>query len=245
MTDIIKAMNIKAILMGEKGIRKFIMMIFGVLLIGLGVSVFTYSDLGVDPFTSMNMAISAKLGMSFGFYQMCINIVILAFVALFAKRLISIGTVVNMICVGYICEFFTSVFSSFFPGQNTLAVRIILMLLGVAVLSLGASMYFTSDLGVAPYDATGFILDDKTKIDYKWCRVITDLVCAAVGFLFAGPVGIGTIVTAFMMGPVVSFFNKNVSKKLLNVKVREPVMRFYNFKSIGGKIVAANGRFVS
>lgn len=245
MVNIIKALNIKTVLSNDKGIRKFIMMIFGVLLIGFGVSVFSYSDMGVDPFTSMNMAISAKTGISFGFYQMCINIIILVFIAVFAKKLISIGTVFNMLSVGYICELFTAIFNNFLPQQNSQTVKIILMIFGVCILSLGASLYFTSDLGVAPYDAIGFVLNDKSKIAYKWCRVITDLVCAVIGFIFAGPVGAGTIVTAFMMGPVISFFNKNVSEKLLNMNIRMPVMRFYNLKAIGGGVVAANGRFAS
>lgn len=82
-------------------------------------------------------------------------------------------------------------------------------------------MYFTSNLGVAPYDATGFVLDDRTKIKYKWCRVITDLTCTAVGFAFGGPVGIGTVVSAFMMGPVVAFLTSMCRKNCLPQKCRD------------------------
>ena len=170
---------------------------------------------------------------------------ILIAIAFLGRHLIGFGTVVNMVGVGYICEFFTSLYDAHLPVEKSLALRLVLMLFGVIFLSLAASMYFTSNLGVAPYDATGFVLDDRTKIKYKWCRVITDLICTAVGFAFGGPVGIGTVVTAFMMGPVVAFFNKHVSEKLLAAKMPRLVVRVYDLRRFGGGVISSNGKFAA
>lgn len=70
MAEIIRSMNLVSVFKQEKGAKRFFMMIFSILLMGFGISLFSYSDMGVDPFTSMNMAISGKIGISFGFYQM-------------------------------------------------------------------------------------------------------------------------------------------------------------------------------
>ena len=236
MAEIIRSMNLVSVFKQEKGVKRFFMMIFSILLMGFGISLFSYSDMGVDPFTSMNMAISGKIGISFGFYQMCINCVILIAIAFLGRHLIGFGTVVNMVGVGYICEFFTSLYDAHLPLEKSFALRLVLMLFGVIFLSLAASMYFTSNLGVAPYDATGFILDDRTKIKYKWCRVITDLICTAVGFAFGGPVGIGTVVT---------FFNKHVSEKLLAAKMPRLVVRVYDLRRFGGGVISSNGKFAA
>lgn len=245
MSDIIKSMNLKTIAKSEKGLKRFFMMLVSIVLMGFGVSLFSYSDMGVDPFTSMNMAISSKLGMGFGFYQMCVNCVILLAIVFLGKHLVSIGTVVNMIFVGYVCEFFTNIYADYLPTEKSLVMRIVFMLGGIILLSLAASMYFTSKLGVAPYDAIGFVLNDKTILKYKWCRIITDLICTAIGFAFGGPVGIGTVITAFLMGPVVSFFNKNVSEKLLSAKLSDMVVRVYDLTSFGGGVISANGKFAA
>lgn len=247
MAKILKNMNPITIYKSENGARRIIMMLSSILLMGFGISVFSYADLGVDPFTAMNMAVSAKLGLGFGFYQMLVNAVLLVFVAISAKKLINIGTVVNMIGVGYVCEFFTKLYDRFLPSPEALAVKLILMLSGVVLLSLAASLYFTSSLGVAPYDATGFVLNEKSKLPYKWCRVVTDLVCTAIGFAFAGPVGIGTVVTAFCMGPIVSFFDQHVSARLLQARFVKPrlTVRFYDFSRVGGTFISPNGRFAA
>lgn len=247
MKALLKQINPIEIYKSERGLRRVCMMLASVLLMGFGVSVFSLSDLGVDPFTAMNMAVSAKLGLSFGFYQMLVNSVLLCLVLFCSKKLVNLGTLFNMVGVGYVCEFFTGLYARFVPTPSFLPVKILLMLSGVLLLSLAASMYFTAALGVSPYDAMGFVLEEKTPIQYKWCRVLTDIVCTVVAFLFAGPVGIGTVVTAFCMGPIVSFFNKAVSEKLLyahGFKIRL-VVRFYDFSRVGGTFISPNGRFAA
>ena len=64
MAEIIRSMNLISVFKQEKGAKRFFMMIFSILLMGFGISLFSYSDMGVDPFTSMNMAISGKIGIS-------------------------------------------------------------------------------------------------------------------------------------------------------------------------------------
>ncbi len=217
-------------------------MFMSILLMGFAVSVFSYSGMGVDPFTALNMSISELLGISFGFLQMCVNGAVLVIVALTAKRLISVGTVVNMVGVGYVCEFFTSIYDQLLPQENPFAVRLVLMAIGVFLLSLSASLYFNCNVGVSPYDALGFVMEEKTKLKYRWCRVATDLACTLVAFLLGGPIGIGTVVTAFFMGPVISFCDNTISKKVLSAKysfVRHfTVIRYYDLGYIQGNRVA-------
>lgn len=241
MAKILNQMNPINILSQKDGAKRMAIMFMSILLMGFAVSVFSYSGMGVDPFTALNMSISEKIGVSFGFFQMCVNGAVLVAVAFAAKRLISIGTVVNMVGVGYVCEFFTKIYDQFLPQENTFIVRLVLMAIGVFLLSLSASLYFNCNLGVSPYDALGFVMEEKTKLKYKWCRVATDLVCTAVAFLLGGPIGIGTVVTAFFMGPVVSLCDNAISKKVLEAKYKFvkhfTVIRYYDLSYIQGSHV--------
>lgn len=242
MAKILKQMNPIKLISQKDGAKRMAIMFMSILLMGFAVSVFSYSGMGVDPFTALNMSISAKLGISFGFLQMCVNGVVLVLVALTADRLINVGTIVNMVGVGYVCEFFTSIYNQFLPQENPFAVRLVLMALGVFLLSLSASLYFNCNVGVSPYDALGFVMEEKTKLKYRWCRVVTDLICTGVAFLLGGPIGIGTVVTAFFMGPVISFCDNSISKKVLQAKYNFlrhfTVIRYYDLSYIQGNRVA-------
>ncbi len=238
MAQILKQMNPISIIAQKHGIKRLGIMTMSIFLMGFAVSVFSYSGMGVDPYTALNMSISEKLGISFGFWQMCLNGAILVVVAFVSQKLISVGTVFNMIGVGYVCEFFTNIYDTILPAEKSLAVKILCMALGVFLLSLSASLYFNCRLGVSPYDALGFVMEEKTKLKYKWCRVATDLICTASAILMGGPVGVGTVVTAFFMGPVVSFCDTAISQKVMKHRFKFlrnfTVIRYYDYGYLQG-----------
>ena len=212
--------------------RRIVISLFSIIIMGLGISLFSVSGFGVDPFTSMNMNIASALNLRFGTYQLIVNAVILLYVILVAHRgLVGIGTVFNMVGCGYACEFFQNIFEPFAQQNYTMPFRISLLIIGIITLCFACSLFFTANVGVGPYDAIGFMLSRGIKLSHKWVRVITDVTVIMIGLaisgglaaLFSGDfeniknIGIGTIITAFCMGPLVNVFNKTISAKILNV----------------------------
>ncbi|MBQ1575923.1 MAG: hypothetical protein IIZ83_03090 [Oscillospiraceae bacterium] len=108
-----------------------------------------------------------------------------------------------------------------------LGVRFLILALAVVIMCLASAFYFTSDLGVSTYDAVALIWSEKqSRIPFSVCRVITDLVCVLAGVALClaagfslrritGEVGIGTIITAFFMGPLIQLFNVRVARPFL------------------------------
>lgn len=90
--------------------------------------------------------------------------------------------------------------------------------LAVLVTALGASLYQTADLGIAPYDYLSLGLRDYTHFQYFGCRVFTDAFCALLCWLLGGLVGLGTLICAFCLGPFIQFFNGLVSERVLQYK---------------------------
>lgn len=87
---------------------------------------------------------------------------------------------------------------------------------GVVVTSLGVSMYQLSRQGVAPYDSISLIMTERCpKISYFWHRISNDALCALICWLAGGIVGLGTLVSAFGLEPVVQFFDTYFTSKLL------------------------------
>lgn len=200
------------------------MMVAGILLIGISVGLLRLAAFGVDPFSCMNMGISGFLGMSFGNWQLIANILLLIVVFFTARSFIGLGTVVNMVFVGYIADFVCWLAQD--AGmESPLALRIALLLVGIVMTCAGAGIYMAADLGIAPYDAAAYVLLKaiKNRIAFRWARIITDFVCVGVGALFcllannelSAIVGVGTIITAFLTGPLIQFFRIHVAEPLL------------------------------
>ena len=76
--------------------------------------------------------------------------------------------------------------------------------------------FILSDAGVSPYDSVSIIMDEKIKkLPYFWARIFTDSLCTIVCFLTGGLLGLGTLVCAFGIGPLVTFYNKYISEPVI------------------------------
>ncbi len=235
-------------------VKRTVLSFLSIVIMGFGTALFNVSGFGVDPFTSMNMSVAAVLGVSFGTYQLIINAVILLYVVIVAHRgLVGVGTVFNMAGVGYSCELFSSLLMPMVKQNDTLSIRIPLLLAGILVLCFACSLFFTANIGVGPYDALGFMLSRFSKLPYKWVRVLTDVTVVSIGLLVSGGftaiahgdfasiqnIGIGTVITAFCMGPLINFFNKTLSAKIFNVDYAQisKDVAFFMIKGAIGKIL--------
>ena len=213
-------------------VKRVVLSLISIIVMGFGISMFSLSGFGVDPFTSMNMNIASTIGMGFGTYQLIINLAILTFVIIVAHRgLVGVGTVFNMVGCGYTCEFFQSLVAPAVNEHYTYALRVPLLIVGIFTLCIACSVFLTANVGVGPYVALSFMLARSTKFEYKWMRVATDVTVVLIGLIVSGGakallsgdiskiknIGIGTIITAFCMGPLINFFNKYVSAKIFNV----------------------------
>lgn len=198
---------------------KLIMMLFGNIFMGIAVAVLRMSRFGTDPFTCMNLGVSSFLKISFGTYQLAINLMIFLFVLWKGRHCIGLGTIVNMAGIGYIADFGVFILTKLLGNAVLLPItlRIFMMILAVILCSFAAAMYMEADMGIAPYDAFAVIIDESTngKVPFKAARVATDIICVGIGFSFGSIVGIATLLTAFCMGPLIGWFRVSCMEKLL------------------------------
>ncbi len=204
--------------------RRILMSTFGVVICGVSVGMFKHSALGVDPFQSLMSGLDSVIPIHFGTLYVIVNLVLLCFSLIFDRRKIGPATLINLFLLGYIAEFSQKLFQRLFP-EPAFGDRLALLAVAVVVMCLASALYFTADLGVSTYDAVSLIWSEKQRrIRFRYCRIICDCACVLGGALLctaghvplAGVVGIGTVITAFFMGPLIEFFNRTVAVPILN-----------------------------
>lgn len=213
--------------MMEKRNKRIFMSVFGVVICGISIGFFKRSAFGVDPYQTLMNGLNAVLPISFGTLYVIANLCLLLFSLVNDRHRIGIATLVNLFFLGYIADYSHKLLQYLFPDAS-LAGRIVFLFIGIVTMCLSSAFYFTADLGVSPYDAVSLIIADKWKpAPFKYCRIASDMVCVALGtilFLAAGSsmaelleiVGVGTIITAFFMGPLIEFFNVHIARPFLN-----------------------------
>lgn len=197
--------------------KRLIAVILSVIVMGFALSWLVLVDLGTDPCTSMNLAISHKLGMSIGNWQALFNSFLFIFVILWCRENIGFGTLANMFLVGYSLDFFSWLWGRVLPegAFSSMAVRIGVLFPALLLFVLSAAVYMDVELGTALYDAIPFLVSKKLpNVPFRVIRMAFDFTVIVLSLIFGGKVGIVTILMALTLGPVIAWAGKHMERFL-------------------------------
>lgn len=197
---------------------RIIACIAGNIIIGLGVAVTKITLFGNDPFNGMCMSASDVIGIPYTIFVWIFNLTLFAAEIIWGRKYIHFGTFINWFLLAYAVSFFLPFAENILGYENSLPVRLLLLLAGILVSSFGLALYQYADLGVAPYDAVPLmVVNHFPKVKFFAARMALDCAAVAVIIICHGVIGIGTLINAVGLGPVVHvytlFINKVVKKK--------------------------------
>ena len=189
--------------------RRIPVVVISNIVIGMCIAVFEKIVVGTDPCSVFNLAVTQNIlhWESLGRWQLIFNFSLLAIILLMREgKHIGLGSLANMVLVGYSRDFFRPIVERLLPGEVTsLVTRGVVFLPAMMLILLGISFYMVVDLGVSPYDALSQIIASRMPcVPYAVVRVVYDLVVTGIGFLMGGTVGIFTVLSCFFLGPMIS-----------------------------------------
>ncbi len=202
----------------QKVIKRIELMMIGIVGMGVFLSLLIEVNYGTDTSSFMNLALSERFGISFGTCMVLANILFFIPEILLKPKLINIGTIMNMVLIGYISDFCRVLWSRFLP-QILFTVqpyRTITFLIALFPFLVSVALYMNADMGLAPYDAIPTIISLRSHLPYTVIRILWDFSAILIGILAGKHLSIATVVMALTIGPSVTFignFMKYLSKK--------------------------------
>ena len=193
--------------------RRLAALTLSLVVIGACVAVFKTVGFGTDPCSTFTLGVSAHTGVSFGTCQLLFNLLMFIPVFRYDVSRIGIGTIGNMVGIGYIADLCMELMRPLIPAEGlSMTVRVVMFALSMAGFLIAAAFYMVVDLGVAPYDAIPQLIAARAKRwSYRRVRMLWDISVLSAGFLLGSTVGMATVITGFCLGPVIVFFSDRVS----------------------------------
>lgn len=202
-------------------VKRLIVMNIGVFFMGFFLSFLILVDLGTDPCTFMNLTLSRFFGISFGNWQLLLNLFLFIFVILFGRKFIGFGTIANMVFIGYIADFFVWLWNKTLPEYlfNVFPYRAVVFGLALFLFIVAVSFYINAAMGVAPYDAMPQIVSEKVlkKVPFAVIRICYDFLVIVIGVVFGGKPNIGIVLMALFLGPIIQVVGKFLNKRVFHL----------------------------
>jgi uncharacterized membrane protein YczE len=183
-------------------------------LVGYGASMamMVRSGLGLDPWDVFHQGLSLRTGMTMGTASAVVGVaVLLAWIPL--RQRPGIGTVANVVVIAVSVDAVLWVL----PAPDAMAARAALLVGGVVLNAVATVLYIGAGLGPGPRDGLMTGLVARTGRSVRLIRTSIEVTVLATGWLLGGTVGVGTVVYALGIGPLVQLVLRATPARVLAV----------------------------
>lgn len=194
-------------------IRDFFVIQIGFALFGLSIAIMIRSNLGTSPWAVLEVAFSGLTGITPGRMSIIVGFVVLLG-ALALREQIGWGTLGNILFIGLWEDLALGLIPSI---ENNLLIQVGMLLSAILMMGIATAIYIGVDAGAGPRDSLMLAVHRTTHLSIRLGRAIIEIIVVAVGWLLGGPLGIGTVIFALLIGPAVQS-----SFKLFKVRPHKP-----------------------
>lgn len=193
-------------LRGRRLPRRLVQLYLGLALYGVSMALLVRSTLGVMPWDVLHQGLSRQIGWSLGTVSIAVGaLVLLAWIPL--RQLPGVGTISNVVVIGLAVDGTLAVL----PAPSVLAARIVLVVGGVLLNAVATAAYIGVHLGPGPRDGLMTGLVRRTGGSVRIVRTSIEVAVVATGWLLGGTLGLGTVVYALSIGPLVQLLLPRLS----------------------------------
>lgn len=178
--------------------RRFVQLQLGLMLYGLSLALMVRANLGLDPWDVFHEGVAERSGLSFG---LVVNLVGAAVLLLWIplRQMPGLGTVCNVLVLGTTTDFALGVITA----PDALWLRGAFLVSGIGLNAVATAAYIGAGFGPGPRDGLMTGLVRRTGWAVKWTRMGIEITVLGVGWMLGGTVGLGTVLYAIAIGPLV------------------------------------------
>lgn len=179
-------------------IRRLIQLYAGLVLFGISTAMMVRSDLGLNPWDVFHQGVADRTPLSLGTVIVVAGaIVLLLWIPL--RQRPGIGTISNIVVIGIAAD----VGLWLIPDVASLPLRVAMLTAGIVLNGIATSAYIGAGLGPGPRDGLMTGLAARTRWSIRTVRTGIELTVLALGWGLGGTAGVGTILYAVAIGPIV------------------------------------------
>ncbi|MEI5909352.1 DUF6198 family protein [Bacillus spongiae] len=179
--------------------------LLGLFTISFGITLTIKADLGAGAWDALNVGLSTTVGLTVGTWVIIVGAILIFVNAFLLQKRPDFLAFITVFLVGFFIDFWlVYALKDWFPEGFYL--KLVLLLLGLFILSLGIATYLQANYPLIPIDNFMMAIRERFNLRLSLAKTIGELTALVMAFIFQGPIGIGTIIITFAIGPCIQFF---------------------------------------
>ncbi|QDQ02480.1 YitT family protein [Lysinibacillus fusiformis] len=196
---------------------KYTLYVSGIGILTLGVCFTMQSKLGTSPFDALLVGLSKQIGLTVGSWEIITSFIIIFCNACLARKRPAFLGLLTAFVTGVCIDAWLFLLGDIVHPTHFVS-KVICLASGLLIIGLGSAIYLQAKFAPNPIDFSMLIIRDLTGKSIMFSKTLIYIIFLALAFVFSGPIGVGTVLTVFLGGPILNYFMPLTERMLANAQ---------------------------
>lgn len=185
--------------------KRFIFYFFGLMILGLGVSLTIKANIGTGAWDALNVGLSQVSGWTVGTWVILVGLLLIFVNAYISQEKPMIYSMLTPILIGFTIDFWIIIGLEDIQ-LNSIFIRYVLFFIGLFLIAVGVSFYLQANVAPNPVDQFMLSLNKRFGMSLMMAKTVGEVIALILAIILNGPIGVGTIIITIIIGPIIQLF---------------------------------------
>ncbi|MCL6570360.1 MAG: membrane protein [Bacillus sp. (in: Bacteria)] len=198
---------------------RFLFFILGLFIMTFGICLTIKADIGAGAWDALNVAFTERIGLSIGLWVMINGAFLVIVNSILIKRRPDLFSLITIVVIGSMVDFWMFTVFEFWEA-DLFIVKLGTLLLGIIIIGFGAAAYLQARFPQSPIDNYMLAIKKRFRVNLMVAKTISEITALIPAFFLKGPIGLGTIIITFSIGPFIQLFFPFLEKLMQRLQAK-------------------------
>lgn len=188
-----------------------IFFLVGIVILSFGISMTIKADLGAGAWDALNVGLSSLIGLTVGSWVFIIGLFLILVNAWIERERLDYFAIITIVVIGFMIDFWLLIVMDSW-NLSSLIGQFLLLVIGIIILGFGVSLYLQPKFSLNPVDGFMVALKNRFRLSTIVAKTITEATALVIALFIGGPIGVGTFIILFGVGPAIQLFEPTASR---------------------------------
>jgi uncharacterized protein len=194
--------------------KRIVIYLIGLAINALGIALIIFSTVGAGAWDTVAIGLNHSWGLTIGICAVIIQVLVVLATGIIERKRLQYESIIAIAIRSIFLDAWIYLVFNHMDQVASWEIQWLYFIFGIISMGIGIGIYMEAHFPKSPIDGLMLAIHNRFKWSINTSRIIVELSGAVIGFLLGGPVGLGTLLIALVVGKIIQMTNRKIKKVL-------------------------------
>jgi uncharacterized protein len=197
--------------------KRIVIYLIGLAINALGIALIIFSTVGAGAWDTVAIGLNHSWGLTIGICAVIIQVLVVLATGIIERKRLQYESIIAIAIRSIFLDAWIYLVFNHIDQVASWELQWLYFIFGIISMGIGIGIYMEAHFPKSPIDGLMLAIHNRFKWSINTSRIVVELSGAVLGLMLGGPVGLGTLLIALVVGKIIQVANRKI-KKVLNLE---------------------------